>query len=285
MDNAIKRVLYETHMHTPLCRHAIGEPSDYAAVAWQRGLKGIIVTDHNPMPNGYTAPYRMTDDEVDDYIDRVSSARAEYNGRVDVRLGLESDYFPGVESYLEKLHASRPFTYVLGSVHPQIRDYQVLYLKNDVLEFQRIYFDHLAMAAETGLFDTLAHPDLVKNCHPRRWNVEAVLSDIRKVLDRIAKTGIAMELNTSGLNKDVPEMNPGRVMLLEMHARKIPVVIGADAHRPERTGADFELALRTLREVGYTHSSVFLERGKRTDIPIEQSLASLQPLEVQPARQ
>ena len=37
-------VLYEQHMHTPLCKHARGEPGDYAAVAEQRGLKGIVVT-------------------------------------------------------------------------------------------------------------------------------------------------------------------------------------------------------------------------------------------------
>jgi len=44
----------------------------------------------------------------------VTRAHAAWTGRVDVRLGLESDYFPGVEGWLEKLHASRPFTYILG---------------------------------------------------------------------------------------------------------------------------------------------------------------------------
>ena len=47
-------MLYETHMHTPLCKHAAGEPEDYAEVAQRRGLKGIIVTCHNPAPDGFS---------------------------------------------------------------------------------------------------------------------------------------------------------------------------------------------------------------------------------------
>ena len=41
-------MLYEMHMHTPLCKHAIGEPEEYAAMAERRGLAGIAVTCHNP---------------------------------------------------------------------------------------------------------------------------------------------------------------------------------------------------------------------------------------------
>ena len=51
-------ILYETHMHTPLCKHARGEPEAYAAVAEQRGLKGIIVTCHNPTDNGWAPEVR-----------------------------------------------------------------------------------------------------------------------------------------------------------------------------------------------------------------------------------
>ena len=47
-------VLYEMHMHTPLCKHAHGEPEDYAEVAKQRGLKGIVVTDHNPADDDWS---------------------------------------------------------------------------------------------------------------------------------------------------------------------------------------------------------------------------------------
>ena len=266
-------LLYESHMHTPLCKHATGDPEEYAAVAHARGLKGIIVTCHNPVP-GFSPQVRMELEQWDDYLALVERARNAWQGRIDVRLGLESDYMPGMEDWVEKLHARAPLNHVLGSVHPQTGEYRKEYFHGDVLDFQKTYFTHLAMAAETKLFDTLSHPDLVKNCFPTRWRLDLVMDHIRRCLDRIAKTGTAMELNTSGLNKDIEEMNPGPEILKEIHARKIPVVIGADAHRPERVAADFELGMDMLSGIGFTHINFFLER-KRIEIPISEARASL----------
>ena len=274
-------VLYEMHMHTPLCKHARGEPEDYAAAARRRGMKGIVVTCHNPTDDGWSPGERMSVAELDDYVAMVESARAAWSGRVDVRLGIESDYVPGMEPWLEKLHDMATFHHVLGSVHPHLRDYQERYFDGDVKAFQRTYFEHLAMAAETGLFDTIAHPDLIKNfvpppadVAPPAWDPEQEMDVIRPCLDRIAATGTAMELNTSGLNKAVPEMNPGQTILQEMHQRGISVVIGADAHDPHRVGADFDTALDTLGAVGYACTSIFLDR-RRIDIPLDQARRSL----------
>lgn len=255
-------ILYETHMHTPLCKHAKGDPEAYAAVAEQRGLKGIIVTCHNPTNDGWAPEVRMSVDQFEDYVALVDRARQTWAGRVDVRLGLESDYAPGMEAWLEKLHGRAEFHYILGSVHALQHEYKERYFNGDVVAFQRLYFEHLAQAAETGLFDSLAHPDLVKNIQPKAWNLEWIMDDIRRSLDRIATTGVAMELNTSGLNKALPEMNPGRPILEEMVRRDIPVVVGADAHNPQRVAANFEDAFDLLQAVGYTQVNIFLNRQR-----------------------
>ena len=84
-----------------------------------------------------------------------------------------------------------------------------------------------------------------------------------------------MELNTSGLNKTFPEMNPGVRMLRMMHDRRIPVVIGSDSHTPRRVGANFDLALDALQEAGYQKVSFFNAR-KRQDVLIAEVRASLQ---------
>jgi histidinol-phosphatase (PHP family) len=267
-------ILYETHMHTPLCKHAKGDPEEYAAVAEQRGLKGIIVTCHNPTNDGWASNVRMSFDQFDDYVALVERARQAWAGRVDVRLGIESDYVPGMESWLEKLHGMADFHHILGSVHAPLPDYKDRYLNGDIVAFQRLYFEHLALAAETGLFDTLAHPDLVKNVSPSEWKLERLLGDIRQALDRIAATGVAMELNTSGLNKAIREMNPGRTILAEMYQRDIPVVVGADAHEPGRVAANFGDAFDLLESVGYSHVNVFLKR-ERYEIEIEAARQSL----------
>ena len=55
----------------------------------------------------------------------------------------------------------------------QMWHYRQKYFDGDYYRYQQTYFDHLAQAAETGLFDTLAHPDLVKNESPADWNFAA----------------------------------------------------------------------------------------------------------------
>ena len=83
-----------------------------------------------------------------------------------------------------------------------------------------------------------------------------------------------MELNTSGVNKTISEMNPGPRILELMRRRGIPVVIGADAHRPQRVADGYAAALRMLQAANYGEVSFFLDR-KRQSVPIAAALASL----------
>jgi len=268
------RLLFESHSHTPLCNHAEGLPTEYAAVAEQRGLRGLLVTCHNPMPAGFSSRVRMREDQFDEYVDLVAQATNEWAGCVDVRLGLEADYFEGYEGYLERQLAGADFHFVLGSVHPQIPEFRHRYWSEDPHEVQRTYFDLLAKAAETELFDSLAHPDLIKNFTSEAWDHAVIMGDIQRALDRIAKTGIAMELNTSGVNKTISEMNPFPGMLREIAKRQIPMTLGADAHEPGRVADGYETALELLSECGFSEVHFFLNR-RRHSVGIEAALGSL----------
>lgn len=265
---------YDSHTHTPLCLHAIGEPPEYAEIARQRGLTGIVVTCHNPMPSPYSPTVRMRADQLPLYVELVAQARQQLAGRVDVRLGLECDYLPGYEAWLKRQLASADFQYVLGSIHPHVAEYRERFWRGDVLRYQREYFALLADAAETGLFDCLSHPDLIKNELPSEWDPTLLMDDIRRALDRIAATGVALELNTSGLLKLIPEMNPFPEMLCAMRTRDIPVVVGSDAHEPERVGDQFSEALDLLASCGYECVSIFLGR-KRRDVRIPDARRAL----------
>ncbi len=271
---SVSPVLYESHCHTPLCNHAFGEPDEYAAMALKRNFKGITFTCHCPLPDGFSASVRMRPEQFEEYIDLIAATREAFAGRLDVRLGLESDFYPGVEPWLRELHGRVPLSHVLGSVHYQVGDYRRLFYTGDTFSYQQLYYEHLAQSAETGLFDTLAHPDLVKNESPAEWNFQRIQPFIESALDRIAATGVAMELNTSGVQKALREMNPSPAQLELMGERGIPVVIGADAHVPERVGDGYPEALRLLQRCGYENVSYFIDR-KRHDVPIPVALESL----------
>ena len=274
MASLVRPIYYDSHMHTPLCHHANGEPEAYAETALRRGLKGIIFTCHSPMPEGWWPQVRMDITELETYLSMVQRAAQTYAGRLDIRVGMEMDYFPGFEWWVESLNERCEFHHVLGSVHFFGTDYKARFWKGDLLAFQKQYFSHLADSAETGLFDTLAHPDLVKNLQPAEYDFEVLAEHVGQCLDRIAATGVAMELNTSGRLKLAPEFNPGVSMLRLMQARGIPVVLGSDSHTPRRVGENFLDALDSLEEAGYTKVSHFLQR-KRIDLNIAEVRASL----------
>ncbi len=267
-------IFYDSHMHTPLCKHAWGEPEEYAEQALKAGLKGIIFTCHCPMPNGFWPTVRMDESEFDTYVALVQRASDKYKGRLDVWLGLESEYYPGYEKYIEELHQRADFHFILGSVHWQAKEYLGKFENGTIEGFRRTYFNHLADSAESGLYDCLGHPDLVKNYHPDSWCFPILKDHVAKVLDRIAATGIAMEINTSGLNKSYQEMNPGNEFLGMMAERKIPVVVGSDAHRAPRVGEHFIRALENLKAAGYKEVSHFEWRQRKTQ-KIDEVLANL----------
>jgi histidinol-phosphatase (PHP family) len=268
-------LLFDSHMHTPLCNHAKGEPEEYAAEAVQQGLRGIIFTCHSPMPETFRwQSVRMRMDQLEEYAGMIQRCAEKYAGQLEVRLGIESDWFPGFEDWIAELHQRMPFHYCLGSVHWHGQDYLESFDTGTPDTFRSMYFQHLAESAESGLFDCLAHPDLVKNYHHQSWNFEAMRPIIAESLDRIAKTGVAMELNTSGLQKICSETNPGPSMLAMMHERGIPIVLGSDSHKPQRVAENFFSGLEMLQKAGYEQVSVF-EQRQRHDCDISKVLTSL----------
>ncbi len=162
-------------MHTPLCKHAEGHPIEYMEQGVARGLAGIIFTCHSPMPDGFSSRVRMAPEQFNEYVALVQEAIDAAPDGFEVLLGMESDFFPGMESWLEELHSRAEFHYILGSVHWHIPEYRDAFWTGDTDAFRVQYFEHLAESAESGLFDSLAHPDLIKNATPSEWSFSACL--------------------------------------------------------------------------------------------------------------
>ncbi|MEZ4608773.1 MAG: PHP domain-containing protein [Caldilineaceae bacterium] len=154
----MERLLYESHMHTPLCKHARGNPTEYAAVAWERGLKGIVVTCHNLPVDGWSPRARMAEDRFDTYVELIEEARAQWTGRgcTDVRMGLECDFVPGMEQAIVLQLAGRLQPRAGRRASPVARLQGALRHRRPQVALQHTYFEHLALVAETGLFDTIA---------------------------------------------------------------------------------------------------------------------------------
>ena len=156
------------HMHTPLCRHASGEPVDYARRAVELGFTEIGFTDHSPMARDDFDDWRMLSSELD-VRGKVRLAQRTFP-QLTIRLGLEVDYLPGHEGWIRDLAVRHPWDYFIGSVH-YVSDGWAIdnpnklseWKKRDSFEVWKIYFDLLTRAAETGLFEIIGHADLPKS--------------------------------------------------------------------------------------------------------------------------
>jgi len=259
------------HMHTPLCRHAVGEPVELAARALKIGLHEIGFSDHNPMPEDDFDNWRMKAAELDQYVAKVEQARRAHLG-LTIKLALEVDYLPGREDWIRELAARHPWDYLIGSVHYISGPWDIdnparisEWKSRDPLEVWTAYAGRLTMAAESGLFDIIGHADLCKkfgfyppqDCTPL----------FRPALEAARRYGTAIELNTAGLRKDCREIYPSPAIVRLAAQIGVPITFGSDAHAPDEVGLNFDDAVQLARSAGYTHYSRFTGRN-REDTPI-----------------
>lgn len=257
------------HSHNSLCKHAVGCPADYARAARHNGVPELACTDHCPTDDGFGIEHRMRLDQFDDYLQGVADARAT---GVPVLLGIEADYYPGCQRFLEPWIARHPFDVVLGSVHyldywstDPTRRTLAGGLEPELL--WKRYFELMGELADTGLYDVAAHFDLPKrfgNALPKdRLRIYA-----EPALDRLAAAGMALEINTSGLKHACQSCYPSINILTWACERGVGLTFGSDSHNPERVGAGFEHAVALARQAGYTQSWVYRKRKPRPqDLP------------------
>ena len=262
-------MLADYHMHTPLCRHAEGHPSEYAARAVTLGLDEIGFSDHSPMPEAFD-DWRMLREELPRYFELVEEARSAWPS-IPIRLGLEVDFLPGHEGWIETLAGLADWDYLIGSVHYITADWDVdnpkwvgagRWTEQPVEDVWRLYFAACERAIRSGLFDFFAHPDLVKKFGHRP------AGDLRPfyepLIEAAAETNTPIEINTAGLRNQAGELYPSRELLEAACAAGVPILINSDAHKPGDVGRDFGAALKLARDAGCRETVRFEKRRRRT---------------------
>ena len=258
------------HTHTPLCKHAEGEPEKFIDAAIAAGLTEYGISDHAPHTPEPFDDWRMSEAELPAYYDWIERAKKHAAGRIPVRSGLECDWLPGDEKWIESLASRHDWDYLIGSIHYLGRDFDFdnpkwlgRWSEIDVEEAWTAYWTEYANMAKSGLFDILGHPDLIKkfSFYPK--------GDLKRfyepVIEAIATADVAIELNTAGWHKPCAEQYPA-VPFLELAAQaNIPIVISSDAHHPSEVARDFDKAIQLLKKCGFTHTCLFEKRTRTTE--------------------
>jgi histidinol-phosphatase (PHP family) len=246
----------------------------YRATASERGISELGVAEHvhrfAQALDVWTHPF-WRDSARDDLDEYCRFVREE----TDLRLGIEADWVAGREDRMASLLDAREWDYVVGSVHflrdrgvdsDYGGDWDIWDTARNADEVWRAYFETLADAARSGLYDIMAHPDLVKV-----WGTQRPLPErdprhyYEPAVEAMAETGVAAELSTAGLRKAVGELYPAAALMEMLVDAGVPIALSSDAHVPDDLGHRYDDALAFLADHGVTEIAVYEGRRRRME--------------------
>jgi histidinol-phosphatase (PHP family) len=199
-------------------------------------------------------------------------AYCEFVRTTPLRLGIEADFVPGREDRLASLLDSHDFDYVVGSVHflgeraVDHPGYDIWDGPGDPDRVWSRYFETVGEAARSGMFDVLAHPDLVKVWGAGRPRPERdPRFHYEPAVEAIAESGIAVEVSTAGLRKPVGELYPADALAEMCVDAGAAFSLSSDAHVPEHVGHEYGPATERMRAWGIDEVAVFDRRERRME--------------------
>jgi histidinol-phosphatase (PHP family) len=270
--------LIDCHVHTARCGHASGAVSDYVDAAVAAGLGSIVFSEHLALPEDID-PGRhlsMPPSELDAYLAEVEAARSACP-EIAIVTGLEVDYLPDRELFTVQAIAetrtrpNRP-TVILGSVHfigdwafddpHNVEEWE----HRSVDDAWREYFALWNRATRSGMFDVMAHPDLVKKFgHFPDFDPIPLFESAARAA---REAGVHIEVSTAGLRKPVAELYPGAALLRSFAQAGVPATVGSDAHEPIEVGYRIVEAYEALVSAGYASVSCPLPLGGWKEIAL-----------------
>lgn len=273
--------MFDYHIHNKSCGHATGDLEDYVKYAIKIGLDEIGFSGHTPfeyLPDNGSIPrekYGMSETKLEWYFSEIENLQSKYSEQIIIKKGMEIDYMAwNKEDIFNFIHQiSERVDYVIGSIHmikspgigiwsiddsKFIKNYQIL----GIDDVYNQYLDELTDLVRSGMYDIIAHFDLVKKYGFRPENKDLYLNRVDNILDLIKEKDMVVEFSTAGYRKKVNENYPEEAIIKAIIERKIPVVMNSDAHNPSEVGFMFKENLEFLKKLGLKYLCKFENRIK-----------------------
>jgi histidinol-phosphatase (PHP family) len=257
-------MIYKTdyHMHSSYS-DGRSVPEDYIQPAIEAGLSEIGFSEHLTLFKDLE-DWNMNPVNISPYINHLETLQNTIKS-IKIKIGLEVDFFAGKEREIYTFLHPLPLDYIIGSVHylgEKTVDFgPEFYEGKSIDRLFESYFDSVIAAVASGLFDIIAHCDLI-----RIYGYKPS-SDLEPLYRKLAKTmqkhDVAFEVNTNGRNRPLADFYPDRRFLHIFREENVPVCVNSDAHMPSRVGQYFEEAYELLRYIGFTEMAVFDKRVRR----------------------
>lgn len=219
------------HTHTARCHHAVGSDEEYILAAIARGIKTLGFSDHTPhlYPDGYVSGARMTPEELPEYTGSIRALKEKYKDSIEIHLGVEAEYYPGLFPDTVSLLRDHGVEYMLLGQHTllPVGGPHGATPTEDETTLQS-YCSQVIEAMETGLFTYFAHPDFI------HFVGDGKVYDrhMRRVCQAAKDCGLPLEINMLGLRQG--RHYPCDRFFALVAEEGCPVVLGSDAHKPEQ---------------------------------------------------
>jgi len=228
------------HTHTFRCHHASGTEREYVQNAVDRGLKTLGFSDHCPyfFEDGYYSTHRMLPEELEDYIQTIRDLQKEFAGKIRLLIGLEVEYYPKFFSKLKDFLDGYPLDYLILGQHFLGNEMDKQHASRESDDEARLawYTDQTAEALQTGLFSCFAHPDMFRFT----GDGDVYRKYAEKQIQNCMNLQIPMEVNLLGASEG--RHYPRKDYFSLVGAMGASVVVGCDAHDPDRVAKPEEIA-------------------------------------------
>ena len=188
------------HTHTPRCRHAVGREEEYIDKAIAEGLEVLGFSDHTPQfYDNFVSPIRMLPEEAKEYFDNAERLKREYEGKIELYFGFETEYHPAIWDKLMALYRTLPVDYlILGQHHYNERSESertsAFSYSDDPEKFKK-YMANITEAVRSGAFSAVAHPDVCFFTGDEALYRE----ECEKFIRECVRLDIPLEINLGGM--------------------------------------------------------------------------------------
>lgn len=271
------------HMHCRFC-DGKGEPEEYVLKAISLGFPSIGFSSHAPLP--FEAVWTMKESKVEEYCETLRGLREKYKGQIEIYLGMEIDYLPGINGPALQKFKDLGLDYTIGSVHCMESGKPGEYLtidgsvvnfervlnevfKGDIQEMVRDYYKRIRDMVSIHNPSIIGHFDIIKknNINSSYFSEDEdwYRAEILETLNFLSGTGVIIEVNTGGIaRKYIDDIYPTEWILRECKKLNIPIMLNSDAHTPDDIAAYYEEAIGILKEIGFTKQHIMLNRSWQT---------------------
>lgn len=275
--------LSDCHVHSIFSHDGHDSMDALAASAHEKGLAWLCISDHaddcvfgdfDPAAMGELSaqvghvmePYSSKTRLYDAFL----SARDRAAGRVGLLLGVEIGGLNHDPEKARQIAALWPFDYILGSIHNlKGRDDFYILDYGDGSGFDtlaRAYLDECIEMVQLGGFDALAHLGYFLRYMARSGldvsrGFMPYEERLRVLFGLMRDKGIALEVNTSGINYGYSQLIPSKdVFALYKALGGELVTMGSDSHTAPGVGRGLEDARQMLASLGFKYYTVYQNR-------------------------